>query len=98
MLLSALQAALAVVPCCGSNAGASQTVKVLPCGPPYVVVDPFASPDQQLQQQQNSTCAIVRITPGLAPSGTAILRLPKGARYNTVSGPTTNDTDVYVSA
>jgi hypothetical protein len=98
VLLSALQSALAVVPCCGSNAGSSQTIKVLPCGPPYVVVDPFAPAAKQLQQQQNSTCAVVRLTPGLPASGVAILRLPKGVRYNTVSGPTKNDTEVYVSS
>lgn len=97
MLLSALQSALAVVPCCGSNAGSSQSIKVLPCGPPYVVVDPFAPPAKQLQQQQNSTCAVVRLVPGLPASGVAMLRLPKGVRYNTVSGPTKNDTNVYVS-
>jgi hypothetical protein len=98
VLLSALQSALAVVPCCGSNAGSSQSIKVLPCGPPYVVVDPFAPAAKQLQQQQNSTCAVVRLSPGLPASGVAILRLPKGVRYNTVSGPTKNDTDVYVSS
>ncbi|KAF6250306.1 hypothetical protein COO60DRAFT_896848 [Scenedesmus sp. NREL 46B-D3] len=96
VLLSALQSALAVVPCCGSNAGSSQSVRVLPCGPPYVVVDPFAPAAQQLQQQQNSSCAVVRLSPGLSASGVAILRLPKGVRYNTVSGPTSNDTDVYL--
>uniref|UniRef100_A0A383WAS0 EGF-like domain-containing protein n=1 Tax=Tetradesmus obliquus TaxID=3088 RepID=A0A383WAS0_TETOB len=96
VLLSALQSALAVVPCCGSNAGSSQSIKVLPCGPPYVVVDPFAPAAKQLQQQQNSTCAVVRLVPGLPASGVAMLRLPKGVRYNTVSGPTKNDTNVYL--
>lgn len=47
--LPALQQALEVVSCCGSNAGANQKVKVLPCEPPYVVVDPFGTPEQQVR-------------------------------------------------
>lgn len=97
MELPALQAALKVVSCCNSSAGAQQTVTVLPCGPPFVVPNPFASPKQQLEQRTNSTCAIVRVSPGLPPQAGAILRLPAGARYNSVSGVTKNDTDVYVS-
>eukprot|EP00878_Enallax_costatus_P008876 GHUV01009278.1.p1 GENE.GHUV01009278.1~~GHUV01009278.1.p1 ORF type:complete len:812 (+),score=180.05 GHUV01009278.1:182-2617(+) len=94
--LPALQQALEVVSCCGSTAGANQKVKVLPCGPPFVIVDPFGTPEQQVQQRMNSTCAIVKLEPGLPPSGVAILRLPKGVRYNLVSGPTTNNTDIFL--
>lgn len=46
--LPALQQALEVVSCCGSNAGANQRVKVMPCGPPFVIVDPFGTPEEQV--------------------------------------------------
>lgn len=95
--LSVLQKSLQVVDCCESNAGSQQSIKVLPCEAPYVIVDPFASPALQAEQRQNTTCAVVQLSPGLPPQAGAIIRLPKGVRYNTVSGPTSNDTDVYVS-
>jgi hypothetical protein len=98
VMLSVLKNSLKVVDCCNSTAGSKQSIKVLPCGPPYVVVDPFASAAEQEQQRQNSTCAIVQLSPGLPPQASAIIRLPAGTRYNTVSGPSKNSTDVYVSA
>jgi hypothetical protein len=45
----------------------------------------------------NSTCAVVRIVPGLEPGAAAVLRLPKGARYSPLAGPVAADTDVNVS-
>ncbi|KAF8068259.1 hypothetical protein HT031_001946 [Scenedesmus sp. PABB004] len=94
--LAALEGALEVAPCCGSAAGAGQRVSVLPCGAPYVVVDPFAPPAAQAAQRANATCAVVRLSPGLPAGGSAILRLRRGARYNAVSGPVANSTDVYL--
>lgn len=45
----------------------------------------------------NSTCAVVKIVPGLEPGAAAVLRLPKGARYSPIAGPVAQDTDVNVS-
>lgn len=54
------------------------------------------SPADQLQL--NSTCAVVKIVPGLAAGASAVLRLPAGAKYSTVAGPIVLDTDVQVTS
>lgn len=46
--------------------------------------------------QLNSTCAVVKIVPGLAAGSSAVLRLPAGARYSPIAGPVVLDTDVQV--
>jgi hypothetical protein len=46
----------------------------------------------------NSTCAVVRIVPGLDAGAAAVLRLPKGARYSGLAGPVAKDLDIDVSA
>jgi hypothetical protein len=46
----------------------------------------------------NSTCAVVKIVPGLQAGAAAVLRLPKGARYSTLAGPATNDININVRA
>jgi hypothetical protein len=44
----------------------------------------------------NSTCAVVKIVPGLAAGSSAKLRLPAGARYSSIAGPVSKDTDKQV--
>jgi hypothetical protein len=45
----------------------------------------------------NSTCAVVKIVPGLAAGAAAALLLPKGARYSSVAGPASQGVSVDVS-
>jgi hypothetical protein len=45
----------------------------------------------------NSTCAVVKIVPGLAAGASAALRLPAGARYSSIAGPVSKDTDKQVN-
>ena len=98
-----LRKALKTAACCNSTAGASQYVMVLPCNPPYYIPAPFAT-----QSPTNGTCALVQLSPGLPPPmmdtnppwvqvGLKLL-FPKGALYNSVSGPLKEDKEVYVSA
>ncbi|KAF6261957.1 hypothetical protein COO60DRAFT_1458856 [Scenedesmus sp. NREL 46B-D3] len=44
----------------------------------------------------NSTCAVVKIVPGLEAGASATLRLPAGARYSSIAGPVSKDTDKQV--
>eukprot|EP00882_Tetradesmus_deserticola_P016242 GHRQ01017334.1.p1 GENE.GHRQ01017334.1~~GHRQ01017334.1.p1 ORF type:complete len:152 (-),score=27.24 GHRQ01017334.1:12-467(-) len=44
----------------------------------------------------NSTCAVVKIVPGLATGASTTLRLPAGARYSSIAGPVSEDTDKQV--
>lgn len=92
----------------GPGAG-SRTLTISPC--PAAVVTPVplpiiftaygvtqgasSSPADLLKL--NSTCAVVKIVPGLEPGAAAVLRLSKGARYSSVAGPVAADTDVNVS-
>lgn len=53
------------------------------------------SPEDLLQV--NSTCAVVKIVPGLAAGTSVVLRLPAGSKYSSIAGPVVLDTDVRVS-
>jgi len=95
----------------GQGAG-GRTLTVSPCMTPRVLPWPVplvftasgiqnnaaagSSPADLLKL--NSTCAVIKIVPGLEPGAAAVLRLPKGARYSPVAGPVATDTDVNVSA
>lgn len=94
----------------GPGAG-GRTITVSPCTTPRVLPWPVpliftasgiqnnaaagSSPADLLKL--NSTCAVIKIVPGLEPGAAAVLRLPKGARYSPVAGPVATDTDVNVS-
>ncbi len=55
-----------------------------------------ATGNSAIAAELNSTCAVVRLLPGLEAGTAAVLRLPRGARYSPVAGPVRNDTDVQV--
>eukprot|EP00775_Hariotina_reticulata_P009083 gene9083-9253_t len=99
--LSKLAAALQVA---GRDAG-SRTVTVSPCTTiaplefwPLVFSASRAVPANAPAGAEtlNSTCAVVKIVPGLAAGGAAVLRLPKGSQYSSVAGAVQADTDVKV--
>ncbi|KAF8063719.1 hypothetical protein HT031_003574 [Scenedesmus sp. PABB004] len=95
--LARLAAALKVA----GPGGAGRAAAVSPCAPappspPWAPTPAAAAAGDALAL--NSTCAVVRIMPGLAAGAAAALRLPAGARYSAVAGPVANDTDVAVRA
>ncbi len=93
---AALQSALKLASCCGRDDAPGRTVRVLPCGAPWVVPDPFglAVPSDPLRR--NSTCAVVQVVPGLGAGQVVALQLPQGAVYNPVAGRAKNKSEVYL--
>ncbi|KAI8474284.1 MAG: hypothetical protein J3K34DRAFT_456831 [Monoraphidium minutum] len=85
VVLSSLQSALKVTSCCSRDDGRGRSLKVLPCGPPFAVPDPFAAASKNAMAA-NSTCAVIQITPGLGAGQVVALSLQKGATYNPVAG------------
>ncbi|KAI8474281.1 MAG: hypothetical protein J3K34DRAFT_375003 [Monoraphidium minutum] len=85
VVLSSLQSALKVTSCCSRDDGRGRSLKVLPCGPPFAVPDPFAAASKSAMAA-NSTCAVIQITPGLGAGQVVALSLQKGATYNPVAG------------
>jgi hypothetical protein len=91
---SLLSSALRTAACCNSSAGSQQTIRVLPCGPPFRI-RPIFGPGAGVSPS-NGTCAVVQLTPGIpAPSrasspplvqGGLRLSLPTGARYSRSAG------------
>ncbi|WIA22673.1 hypothetical protein OEZ86_009641 [Tetradesmus obliquus] len=64
-------------------------------GQPQAGSSPSSSSTAELLKV-NSTCAVVKIVPGLAAGASAALRLPAGARYSSIAGPVSKDTDKQV--
>ncbi|GBF96122.1 hypothetical protein Rsub_08870 [Raphidocelis subcapitata] len=93
-----VQAALRVESCCNRTDGAGRELLALPCGPPFVVADPFAAASGAAEQdpmRRNSTCVVIRIEPGLGAGEVVTVRLPKGARYSPFANAT-KDSEVYL--
>jgi hypothetical protein len=106
--LSKLASALKLV----GNGASGRTITVSPCissappilwplvfaanGQPKVGSSPSGGSPADLLKV-NSTCAVLKIVPGLAAGASAALRLPTGARYSSIAGPVSKDTDKQVS-
>lgn len=85
VVLSSLQSALKLASCCNRSDASGRSVRVLPCGPPYVSNNPFA-PRVADPMSANSTCAVVQVIPGLGAGQVVALQLPAGASYNPIAG------------
>lgn len=92
----------------GASAGAdSRTLTVSPCPmvtrlPVPLIFTAYGAVEAEGKSRadllaMNSTCAVVKIVPGLAAGAAAALLLPKGARYSPVAGPASQDVSVDVS-
>jgi hypothetical protein len=92
----------------GASAGAdSRTLTVSPCPmitrlPVPLIFTAYGAVEAEGKSRadllaMNSTCAVVKIVPGLAAGAAAALVLPKGARYSPVAGPASQDVSVDVS-
>lgn len=68
---------------------------IQPLLPPSVPDTPGATSPANLLNK-NSTCAIIQLTPALPVATGALLRLPKGSKYNALAGPAREDQDVKV--
>jgi hypothetical protein len=95
VVLSALQSSLTLASCCKRDDAMGRSVRVLPCGPPFRFADPFA-PAAAEPMAQNSTCAVVRIVPGLRAGEVVSLTLPAGAPYNPVAGRPKKALETYL--
>lgn len=93
-----VQAALRVESCCNRTDGTGRKLVALPCGPPFVTPDPFATASEAEKgpMERNSTCVVVKIEPGLRAGEVVAVRLPKGARYSPVAGNATEEAEVYL--
>jgi hypothetical protein len=75
----------------------------MPCATPAVLPPIFLRANSADQgagtalASTNSTCAVVRISPALAPGQAATLVLPAGARYNALAGSLQEQQRVPVS-
>lgn len=77
VVLSDLQAALRVDPCCNATTATGRTAQVLPCATPsYTPYGPMPV-TTPAAKSDNATCAVVRITPPLPVAAGAVLTLPK---------------------
>lgn len=95
MVPSYLTTALKLASCCGRSDAAGHAVRVLPCGPPYAPVNPFA-PRPKDPMAQNTTCVVVQVVPGLQAGQVVKLQLPQGAAYNPVAGRVRKASEVYL--
>lgn len=91
-----LQSSLKLGSCCKRSDAAGRTLRVLPCGAPYVTPrDVFAAAPAD-PMRANTTCVNVQIVPGLQAGQVVTLELPAGATYNPVAGAATKATAVYL--
>lgn len=96
--LSKLQSSLKVVTP-GASSASKYTVSISPCVTTYYRIFWLASTTRTTDAnslKQNATCAVVRISPALAPQQEAALQLPVGARYNALAGTVKSAQEVKV--
>lgn len=95
VVLSLLQSALKLASCCKRSDAAGRSVRVLPCGPPYVAANPFA-PRADDPMAANATCAVVQVVPGLGAGQVVALQLPAGASYSPLAGRARKTAEVFL--
>jgi len=90
-----LQSALKLASCCKRDDAKGRSIKVLPCGAPWVIPNPFARAASD-PLRQNTTCVVVQVVPGLEAGQVVTLQLPQGAQYNPVAGRARQKSEVYL--